>query len=82
MWWLYTSLENAETELAKVNANIKAFNPEANYAAAPTQLTANPEIEGTTYLYGFSEPPENIQTGAIAELEAQYSQDWFMQEEL
>jgi hypothetical protein len=82
MWWLYTNLENAETELAKVNANIKAFNPEANYAEAPTQLTANPEINGVTYLYGFPEPPENIQAGATAELVAQYSSSWFIQEEI
>jgi hypothetical protein len=82
MWWLYTSEENAQTELAKVNANIKRFNPSANYLTDPNQLTAKPEIDNIVYTYGFPKPDENIQAGVNWELEAEWNQSWFIQEEI
>jgi len=81
MWWLYTSLENAQTELAKVNINIKKFNPNANYLTDPSLLTSNPEIDNIVYNYGFPKPDDNIIQGVTFELEAEWNQSWFLQEE-
>lgn len=82
MWLLYTNLENAQTELAKIQVNIKLLNPDASYLTEPNQLTANPEINNTVYLYGFPKPDNNIIQGVTWELEDEWSQDWFIQEEI
>ena len=82
MWLLYTSEENAQTELAKIQTNIKLLNPDASYLTEPNPLTANPEIDNIIYTHGFPKPDDNIIQEVTWELEVEWSQDWFIQEEI
>jgi len=82
MWWLYENEQNANAAIVILNDNLHVFNPDFDYLQNAIRLTADPVIGEVTYLYGFSEPPENLQTGVSYDLETEYSQDWFIPEEL
>jgi hypothetical protein len=44
------------------------------------KLTANPELEGVTYYYGFEKPPEPFMNGAVPDLEEEFDSSWLIQE--
>ena len=82
LFWIYETLENATTALALINAKVLEICGSGDWTTYPMQLTANPEINGVTYLYGFAKPPEIFQNGASFDLEIEHSVDWFVQEEM
>lgn len=82
----YCLYSGNETEaLTKANAAIALINEKCNEIASSNwvdhaqRLTADPEIEGTVYLYGFQAPPPIFVNGSTCDLQTEFSSDWFVQ---
>lgn len=86
VYWIYTAetkqeaLVKAQTELDKVNEKYLQIVGSGDWATIPQELTAEPEIEGVVYFYGFEKPPAIFQNGTTYDLEEVFSQQWMIQE--
>lgn len=83
--WLYTGSTNIEA-LNKANAAISIINAESQSQIGQDcivyarELTAEPNIEGTTYYYMFQKPPVVFIGTASCDLETEFNTDWFIPE--
>ena len=76
-----TAEQKATENLALINAKFQEICND-NWADIPEQLTANPEINGVVYKYGFQSSGLNdfLKNGAVCDLEQYYDTDWKIEE--
>lgn len=87
LWWIYTgnteqeAQTKAQNALNIINTKLQTYTQDQNSTwAIERRLTANPEIEGNTYYYGFQKPYPNLIDTSTCDLEQEYSIDWIIQE--
>lgn len=84
-YYIYTGNNESEA-LEKANEAINLINEKtqeicsANWVDFAQRLTANPEIEGNIYYYGFQSPPPIFVNGSTCDLETEFQNDWFVYE--
>jgi hypothetical protein len=87
MWLLFETEEKAAQAQQQITNNLNSVwnNPIERYINI-NELTATPTpvVNGITCLYGFAKPnnayPSNAMDNVIYDTEADWTQDWFLQE--
>ena len=80
-YYIYTSntkeeaADKAQINLDRVNTNFQTLGG-GIFCESIEELTANPEIEGNIYYYGFEEPPECARSGIEFDKCEEYQQSW------